>query len=70
MLNKILQNDIFTAIESIYSVSLENIQLQKTRKEFKGDITLVVFPFTRFSKKSPEETGYEIGNFYGYHAYE
>ena len=63
MLNKILQNDIFTAIESIYSVSLENIQLQKTRKEFKGDITLVVFPFTRFSKKSPEETGYEIGNF-------
>ena len=63
MLNKILQNDIFTAIESIYSVSLENIQLQKTRQEFKGDITLVVFPFTRFSKKSPEETGYEIGIF-------
>ena len=34
---------------------------KKTRKEFDGDITLVVFPFTNFSKKSPEETGNEIG---------
>src|SRR5690606_37842221 len=38
-------------------------QLQNTRKEFDGDITLVVFPFTRFSKKGPELTANEIGAF-------
>src|SRR5690606_7383625 len=37
--------------------------LQETRKEFEGQITLVVFPITRFSKKSPEATGHEIGTF-------
>lgn len=39
----------------------QTIQLQNTRKDFEGDITLVVFPFTRFSKKSPEDTATEIG---------
>jgi arginyl-tRNA synthetase len=39
------------------------IQFQKTRKEFKGDITLVVFPLIKLIKKSPQETGEEIGNF-------
>ena len=37
------------------------IQLQKTRKDFSGDFTLVVFPLLKISKKSPEETGVEIG---------
>ena len=39
----------------------QTIQLQTTRKDFEGDVTLVVFPFTRFSKKSPEATAAEIG---------
>ncbi|MEX1001883.1 MAG: arginine--tRNA ligase [Crocinitomicaceae bacterium] len=43
------------------SFSEEDIQLQKTRKEFKGDITLVVFPFLKVSRKNPEQTGEEIG---------
>ena len=38
------------------------IQLQKTKKEFRGDITLVVFPLTRIMKKSPEEAGKELGD--------
>ncbi len=37
------------------------IQLQKTRKDFEGDITLVVFPLLRYSKKSPEATGEALG---------
>jgi len=51
------------AIEEFYQTSdlASSIQLQKTRKEFNGDITLVVFPLLRLSKKSPEETGLEIG---------
>lgn len=39
------------------------IQIQKTKKEFPGDLTLVVFPLVRFSKKSPEETAEMIGDF-------
>jgi arginyl-tRNA synthetase len=38
------------------------IQLQKTRKDFEGDFTLVVFPLLKYSKKSPEETANEIGD--------
>ena len=41
--------------EELYGVS-DNIQIQKTRKEFEGDYTVVVFPLLRASKKSPEAT--------------
>ena len=41
----------------------EKIQLQKTRKEFEGDFTLVVFPFLALSKKRPEDTAQEIGEY-------
>ena len=39
------------------------VQLQKTKKDFDGDFTLVVFPLLKFSKKSPDETGQEIGDY-------
>ncbi len=42
-------------------IAPEAIQLQKTRKEFVGDLTVVIFPLVRFSKRSPEETGEVIG---------
>ena len=53
------------AIKSLYGaeVNEEKIQLQKTRKEFEGDFTLVVFPFLQLSKKRPEETAQEIGEY-------
>jgi len=59
----ILSGKITEAIGELYQIVdiVSFIQLQKTRKEFDGDITLVVFPLLRFSKKSPEETGREIG---------
>ncbi len=41
----------------------ENIQVQSTRKDQKGDYTVVTFPLTRISHKKPEETGAEIGGF-------
>ena len=40
----------------------EVLQIQKTRREFDGDFTVVVFPLLRFSKLSPEETGNVLGN--------
>src|SRR5580704_2802462 len=51
------------AIKHLYNTELSSgdISLQETRKEFEGQVTIVTFPFTKFSKKSPEQTGNEIG---------
>lgn len=61
----ILTNSIVEAIKSLYNheTSPEKIQLQKTRKEFEGDFTLVVFPFLQVSRKRPEDTAQEIGTY-------
>ncbi len=51
------------ALKSLYGdgITEDMVQLQKTRKEFEGDITLVVFPLLKHSRKSPEATATEIG---------
>jgi arginyl-tRNA synthetase len=51
------------AIKHLYNtdIAASDINLQETRKEFEGQVTIVTFPFTRFSKKSPEQTGNDIG---------
>lgn len=56
---------IINGIKKLYGaeVTASQIQLQKTKKEFKGHLTLVVFPFLRISKKSPEETAQMIGEY-------
>jgi arginyl-tRNA synthetase len=61
----ILNKHITDAIEKLYSQvpNASLVQLQQTRKEFPGDLTLVVFPFTKFSHKSPEQTANEIGDY-------
>lgn len=53
------------AVKDLYAVDLseDQITLQETRKEFKGHFTLVTFPIIRFAKKSPEQTGQEIGEY-------
>src|SRR5690606_4032084 len=57
------------AVRSLYDAELaeEQVTLQETRKEFEGQITVVTFPVTRFSKKSPEQTGAEIGAYLQQH---
>lgn len=64
-LNEVLTGHVIEAIKEIYGTKPEErlIQFQSTRKEFQGDITLVVFSFLKISKKSPELTGEEIGNY-------
>jgi len=53
------------AIENLYSISLteKDIQVNDTKPEFEGDCTLVLFPFIKQLKKSPEQLGKEIGDF-------
>lgn len=59
----ILFDTVQKALLELYSISTNNILFQKTRKEFEGDFTLVTFPYTKESKKSPEQLGAEIGEF-------
>lgn len=56
---------IIAGIKNLYGVDIptNQVQLQKTKKEFKGHLTLVVFPFLRLSRKSPEQTAQEIGTY-------
>lgn len=58
------------AVSELYAVQADEkwITFQETRKEFEGEITLVVFPFTRLSRKSPEETGKQLGEYLQQHA--
>lgn len=53
------------ALKALYNTDLNaaDINLQPTRKEFEGQVTMVTFPFTKFSRKSPEQTGAELGQY-------
>jgi len=53
------------AVETLYGLKIEanQIQLQKTKREFEGELTVVIFPFVKAARKSPEQTGQEIGEY-------
>ena len=61
MIKEILYKETEKALSNLYLVSNQKIQFQKTRKDFVGDITLVVFSLLSASRKGPEETADEIG---------
>ena len=65
-------NLTITAVAGLYHTDLKGIVLsfQETRKEFKGDITLVTFPLVAISNKSPEQTAREIGEYLEQHVEE
>ncbi len=53
------------AVKTLFAtdITTESLALQQTRKEFEGDVTIVVFPLTKFSRKSSEQTGTALGEF-------
>lgn len=65
MIELTLQEAIANSLNALYNITInsENIVLQATKKEFSGDFTLVVFPFVKQAKKSPEQTATEIGEY-------
>lgn len=62
-IEKIIQTAVAKAVESLYSVPTEaaSIVPQATRKEFEGNLTIVVFPWVKAARKAPEAVGTEIG---------
>jgi arginyl-tRNA synthetase len=59
---KQIKEAVYNIVSFLYSCELneDNVLIQKTKKDFKGDFTVVVFPFVRYSKKSPDATAEEI----------
>ncbi len=62
-LQETLEIQIKKAIQSLYHADLETVEFQATRKEFEGDITVVVFPMLRVVKGNPVQIGEAIGNY-------
>ena len=56
---------VINAVKTLYGQEVQEkmVQLQKTKREFEGNLTLVVFPFLKISKKKPEDTAQEIGQY-------
>lgn len=63
MLQQILENEIKKAVKSTFEVDIETVEFQATRKEFPGDITVVVFGLLKFVKGNPQNIGETIGNY-------
>jgi len=56
---------VVKAVKDLYQtdIAAKDVNLQDTRKEFEGQVTLVTFPFTKVSRKGPEQTGTDIGEY-------
>ena len=63
-----LKQHITQVVQQLYSVDLETVELQQTRKDFTGDITLVIFPLLRHIKGNPVQIGEQIGDYLKKHA--
>ena len=62
-LHHTLTTHIQKAVEELFNISIEKVEFQATRKEFEGDITMVVFPLVKVLKGNPVEIGNQIGNY-------
>lgn len=64
-LELLIKQKLSEAVKNLYDsdIPLTDLQIQSTRKDFEGDLTAVVFPFLKISKKSPEKTAEEIGKY-------
>lgn len=65
MIEDLLIGKTVEAVENLYAQKIDPmlVMVQKTRREFEGDLTIVVFPFVKISKKSPENTASELGTY-------
>jgi arginyl-tRNA synthetase len=65
LIDQIIQGKVVEAVSELYGqeIQAEIVQVKSTRKDVEGDLTIVVFPFLRFSKKSPEQTAAQLGEY-------
>ena len=58
-----LENAVKDGMETLFEVNIPSVEFQETRKEFEGDLTIVVFPFLKFVKGNPFEIATKLGNY-------
>jgi len=61
-IEQVLTSKVKEAVRDLYEVALPTVEFQPTRKDFEGDITVVIFPMLRFVKGNPEKIGMTIGD--------
>ena len=69
-IQEVLTEKIKEAFKTLYDATLDNVEFQATRKDFEGDITVVVFPMLRVKKMNPAQLGEELGNYLTKHVTE
>ncbi|WP_413999210.1 arginine--tRNA ligase [Flavobacterium sp. W1B] len=62
-LSQILTPSIEKAVQALFDIAIDKVEFQATRKEFEGDITMVIFPLLKVVKSNPVELGNKIGNY-------
>jgi arginyl-tRNA synthetase len=62
-LSQILKPSIEKAVHALFNIVIDKVEFQSTRKDFEGDITLVIFPLLKLVKSNPLELGNKIGNY-------
>ena len=69
-IQEVLTVKVKEAFQTLYNATLETVEFQATRKEFEGDITVVVFPMLRVKKMNPAQLGQELGKYLADHVAE
>ncbi|MCL2596488.1 MAG: arginine--tRNA ligase [Paludibacter sp.] len=64
-INEKISSAVVSAVKTLYNqnITTDKVQIQKTKRDIEGDLTVMIFPFVKISKKSPEQTCEDIGNF-------
>lgn len=62
-LQKILSKNVIDAFDKLFNVGVKNIEFQPTKKEFEGDITIVIFPFVKLLKQNPKDIAEKLGSY-------
>jgi len=62
-LQKILSKNVIDAFDKLFNVGVKNIEFQPTKKEFEGDITIVIFPFVKLLKQNPKDISEKLGSY-------
>ena len=62
-LQKTLSKNVIDAFDKLFNVVVENIEFQPTKKEFEGDITIVIFPFVKLLKQTPKDIAEKLGTY-------
>ena len=61
-LQKTLSKNVIDAFDKLFNVVVENVEFQPTKKEFEGDITIVIFPFVKLLKQTPKDIAEKLGS--------